>query len=236
MITNTYQIILTFVLLCINVSYAFSQTNNNTFVQRQQEEKEKELVYIDIKKITIRTFNFNDILYNVVSDVNYYRLSHDKWINLEITDKDGNFVFACVSISNANGETFHIISESTYRYLSNFKELNSRIEKEIEKSAKKGRVEKKLKELIESPNELNAKQEKQLNDEFKNVDEQLFKKLHEELGYKKFSILIQKLRIYLDENNKLRLNNLLRKILETNKRNKTDLENKYRKSSQINTH
>lgn len=230
--TRTYQIILIFALLCINASYAFSQTNANT--QRKQEEKE--FVFFDIKKITIRTINFNSTFYNVVSDINYYKLSHNKRIDLEITDKDGNFLFPYLTLRNPNGDKFLIISESTYLHLSKSKELDSMIEKAIEKSAKKGHIEKKLKDLIESPKELETTQKKRLNDEFKYVDEQLFKKLHEELGYKKFSILIQKLRIYLDENNKIRLNNLLRKILETNKRNKTDLENKYRTSSQINTH
>lgn len=223
---NTYIIIALLIILCKNISPAFSQTNYNAFMQRDQEEKKKELdINNNIKNLTIKIFNYNESQYNVINDIYYYKLSN-KWNELNIIDKDGNFLFPYIVLLNSNGHKTLIISESTYRHLTKSKDMRPAIEEYL----KKGQMEKFLKDLIEYPDRLDKKQKIQLNNGFKYVDKQLLKKIQKEVGYKKFSFMIQKIISYLDDSNKKRLNNLLKIILEENKRDKINIEDKYRKN------
>lgn len=220
-------IIVIILLSCIQVSPIFSQTSN-TLKQRNQEEKEQILI-IDVKKLTKKIFTFNNIQYNVIDDINFYKLTlRHKWDIFQITDKDGNFIFWFYTLSGANEQNLNIISESTYKLLLSQRDRQSSIETAIKESAKKGHLKNVLTELSTITNQLNLTQIDKLNCDFSHIDYQLFKELHKELGYKKFSTLIQNLKKYLNDTNKQKLHTLIKTILEDNNKNQKNIEDQYR--------
>lgn len=220
-------IIVIILLSCIQVSPIFSQTSN-TLKQRNQEEKEQILI-IDVKKLTKKIFTFNNIQYNVIDDINFYKLTlRHKLDKFQITDKDGNFIFWFYTLSGANEQSLNIISESTYKVLLSQRDRQISIETAIKESAKKGHLKKVLTELSTITNQLKSTQIDKLNCDFSHVDYQLFKELHKELGYKKFSTLIQNLKKYLNDTNKQKLHTLIKTILEDNNKNQKNIEDQYR--------
>lgn len=174
-------------------------------------------------------FTFNNIQYNVIDDINFNKLTlRHKLDKFQITDKDGNFIFWFYTLSGANEQNLNIISESTYKVLLSQRDRKSSIETAIKESAKKGHLKNVLTELSTITNQLNLTQIDKLNCDFSHIDYQLFKELHKELGYKKFSTLIQNLKKYLNDTNKQKLHTLIKTILEDNNKNQKNIEDQYR--------